>query len=68
MVIQTEYLVDLKGKKRSVVLPIRNYVKLMEYLEDMEDALDLKKAKKNAKDFIDFKQFINKLKKQGRIR
>lgn len=68
MVIQTEYLVDQKGKKRSVVLPIRNYVKLMEHLEDMEDALDLKKAKKNAKDFIDFEQFTSKLKEQGRIR
>lgn len=68
MVIQTEYLVDQKGKKRSVVLPIRNYVKLMEHLENMEDALDLKKAKKNAKDFIDFEQFTSKLKEQGRIR
>ena len=67
MVIQTEYLIDQKGKKKSVVLPIRNYVKLLEYLEDMEDALDIKKAKKNAKDFVDFEQFISKLKKQGRI-
>jgi hypothetical protein len=44
MVIQTEYLIDQKGKKKSVVLPIRNYVKLLEHLEDMEDALDLKKG------------------------
>jgi len=67
MVIQTEYLVDQKGKKRSVVLPIRNYLKLIDYLEDMEDALELKKAKKNARDFVDFEQFVSKLKKQGRI-
>ncbi len=67
MVIQTEYLIDQKGKKKSVVLPIRNYVKLLEHLEDMEDALDLKKAKKDAKDFIDFGKFTAKLKKQGRI-
>ncbi len=67
MVIQTEYLIDQKGKKKSVVLPIRNYVKLLEHLEDMEDALDLKKAKKDAKGFIDFGKFTVKLKKQGRI-
>ena len=67
MVIRTEYLIDQKGKRKSVVLPIRNYVKLLEYLEDMEDALDIKKAKKNAKDFVDFEQFVSKLKKQGRI-
>ena len=67
MTIQAEYLIDEKGTKKSVVLSIRDYIKLWEYLEDLEDALDLKKAKESAKGFIDFEQLISRLKKQGRI-
>ena len=54
MTIHREYLIDKKGEKRSVVLPIEDYLKLWEYLEDLEDALDLKKAKDTAKGFVDF--------------
>jgi|GEM_PF-1144443 len=67
MTIQAEYLVDEKGCKRSVVLSIRDYFKLLEYLEDLEDAVDLKKAKESAKRFIDFEHLASRLKKQGRI-
>lgn len=67
MTIQTEYLVDEKGQKKSVVLSIRDYLRLWEYLEDMEDAMDLKKAKESAKGFIDFETLTRKLKRQRRI-
>lgn len=68
MVIQTEYLIDERGKRKSVVLSLRDYFKLMEYLENLEDSLDLKKAKESAKGFVDFSRFKAQLKKQGRIR
>jgi hypothetical protein len=64
MTIQAEYLIDEKGQKKSVVLSIQDYFRLMEYLEDLEDSLDLKKAKASAKKFIDFDQFLVHLKKQ----
>lgn len=67
MTIQAEYLIDEKGTKKSVVLSIRDYIRLWEYLEDLEDALDLKKAKESAKGFIDFEQLTGRLKRQGRI-
>ena len=67
MAIQTEYVVDGKGHKKSVVLPIKSYQKLLAYLEDLEDAVDLKKAKYSAKSFIDFDHFAKRLKSQGRI-
>ena len=67
MTIQAEYLVDEKGQKKSVVLSIRNYLRLWEYLEDLEDAVDLKKAKESAKGFIDFESFTRRLKRQRRI-
>lgn len=56
MTIQAEYLIDEKGQKKSVVLSIRDYLRLLEYLEDLEDAVDLKKAKESAKGFIDFER------------
>ena len=67
MTIQAEYLVDEKGQKKSVVLSIRDYLRLCEYLEEMEDAMDLKKAKASAKGFVDFATLTNKLKRQRRI-
>ncbi len=67
MTIQAEYLVDEKGQKKSVVLSIRDYLRLWEYLEDMEDAMDLKKAKESAKGFIDFATLTRRLKRQRRI-
>ena len=68
MTIQAEYLVDEKGEKKSVVLSIRDYLKLMEYMEDLEDAADLKTAKVNAKGFVSFERLAKQLKKQGSIR
>ena len=67
MTIQAEYLIDEKGTRKSVVLSIRDYIRLWEYLEDMEDALDLKKAKESTKGFIDFERLTSRLKKLGRI-
>lgn len=67
MVIQAEYLINEKGQKKSVVLSLRDYLKLLEYLENLEDAIDLKKAKESARGFIDFKLLRAKLKRQKRI-
>lgn len=63
MTFHTEYLIDAKGEKKSVVMPVRDFVKLMGYLEDLEDAVDLKKAKKSAKKFMDFDIFVKTLKR-----
>ncbi len=68
MTVQTEFVVDRKGHRKSVLMPVKIYQKLLEHIEDLEDALDLKKAKKSAKSFVDFDQFAKQLKAQGRIR
>lgn len=67
MNIPAKYLIDEKGEKKSVVVGIDDYLRLMEYLENLEDSLDLKNAQKNAKKFIDFKEFKTKLKKAKKI-
>ncbi|MDD5530415.1 MAG: hypothetical protein PHX21_10385 [bacterium] len=63
MTIQAEYVIDKKGQKKSVVLPIKNYLKLVEYLEDLEDALDLKRAKDSVKGFIDIECLEKQIKR-----
>lgn len=67
MTIKTEYVIDEKGHKKSIVLSIEDYIKLWEHLEDLEDALELKKSKETAKEFIDFDTLARRLRKQGRI-
>jgi len=46
--LSTNYITDDKGKKISVVLPIKQYEHLLEELEELEDirAYDKAKAKK----------------------
>ncbi len=68
MTIQTEYLVDEKGHKKSVVLSFRDYLRLVDYMEDLEDAVDLKKTRQSATKFIDFDTLRNMYKKQGRLK
>jgi len=62
MVVKAEYLIDKKGKKKSVVLPLQNYMKIMEYMETLEDSLELKKAKAQDCSFKDFSEISNRLK------
>ena len=51
-----------------MVLSIRDYLKLWEYLEDLEDAVDLKEAKESAGEFVDFELLKHRLKKERRLR
>ncbi|MFA5097193.1 MAG: hypothetical protein WC490_01035 [Candidatus Margulisiibacteriota bacterium] len=68
MNINPEYLVDKKGKKKSVVFSLRDYERLMEYLENMEDSMDLKRAKRSAKSFKSLSEIASHFKRAGRLR
>ena len=68
MTVQAEYLINEKGQRKSVVLPIKTYEKLLSYLEDLEDAVDLKISKKTAKSFTSLDQLESRFKSQGRIK
>jgi hypothetical protein len=35
--MKTQYITDTKGRKLSVILPIRDYNEIMEKLEELED-------------------------------
>lgn len=42
------YIIDSKGKKIAVVLPVRDYQKILEELEELEDIRLYDQAKKSA--------------------
>lgn len=44
--MQTQYITDSKGKKIAVILPVKQYEKMLEELEAREDIVLYDKAKK----------------------
>jgi hypothetical protein len=44
--METQFLMDAKGNKTAVLMPIKKYNKLMEYLDDLEDVRLYDQSKK----------------------
>ncbi|HUK57451.1 MAG TPA: hypothetical protein VLY20_12430 [Nitrospiria bacterium] len=59
--LKPQFITDEKGRKTSVVIDLRDYKNLMEYLEDLEDANDLLKAEREAAGFIPYERIRKKL-------
>ena len=47
--LNEKYVTDRTGQRTDVVLSRRDYVRLMEYLEDLEDRLEIRRRKRGAK-------------------
>ena len=56
-VVKTKYLIDEKGRKTAVVINLKDYKNLLEFIEDLEDANDLLKAEKKAIRFTPYENF-----------
>ena len=56
-----QFITDEKGKKLAVVLPIKDYYKLMEELEDLEDIKEFEKAMSRKQEYIPFEQAIEEI-------
>lgn len=54
MSIDEQILVDTKGNPVAVQIPISQYKKMLEIMEEMEDIKAYKKAKKNKSEWIPF--------------
>ncbi|MBI4063684.1 MAG: hypothetical protein HY401_05210 [Elusimicrobia bacterium] len=67
MTLHTEILTNSIGQPKAVLLPLKEYTKLLEMLEDLEDALAIKKAKASAKTFVAHEELIKRLKKKRLI-
>ncbi len=57
---QEQFVVDAKGKKTGVILPLRRYQKLMEDLHDLAVV-----AERRAEEPITFEEMKRRLKKDG---
>ncbi len=59
------YIVDESGRRTQVVLPVRDYKRLLAAWEDAVDARDFAAAKRSAKRFISADELL-KTTKRGR--
>ncbi len=56
--LKPQFITDEKGKKTSVIIHLKDYKNLIEYLEDAHDLL---KAEREAVDFIPYDMFQRKM-------
>lgn len=59
--MKTQYITDTKGKKMSVILPIREYEKIIEALEELEDIKAYDRAKSRKSEPIPFDQAVEEI-------
>lgn len=64
---ETDVFVDPKNGRKSVVITLTEYKKLLKKIEDLEDALSLDEAQRTATEFVDYAEFRKELKKTGRL-
>jgi PHD/YefM family antitoxin component YafN of YafNO toxin-antitoxin module len=64
---KTKYLVDEKGRKRAVLLDIKEYQRFLQRLEELEDALSLDEAVRTAQSFRGYNEIRAELKREGRL-
>ena len=52
--LNPQFVVNSKGQKKSVLLSVTEYNRLMQRLDDLDDALELDDAVRGAKGFRDY--------------
>ena len=64
---ETKYVVDGKGRKKAVLLNMKEYSRLLARLEELEDTLDLDEAIRRGPEFRDYREVREELHKEGRL-
>lgn len=59
--MRTQFITDNKGRKVSVILPIRDYNKMIEELEELEDIKAYDEAKSSGEESILFEQAFKEI-------
>ena len=63
--VKEQYVVNKKGEGIAVMIDLKNYQKLLKYIENIEDALELKKAVKEEKEKgITLKKFTQRMEQE----
>ena len=63
----TRYLVDERGRRRAILLDMKEYSSLLRRLEELEDTLALDEAVRTASGFRDYRDVRNELQHEGRV-
>ena len=58
--MKTEYIVDEKGRKKKVILEYKDYMKLLDMIEDYEDSREIRKTMKESE--IPLSEYKRKMK------
>lgn len=64
--MKTQFITDDHGKKLAVILPIKDYNKMVDDLEELEDIKLYDAAKKGKQEFIDAEQAFREIEKARR--
>lgn len=62
--MKTQFITDNHGKKLAVILPINEYNKMVEDLEELEDIKLYDAAKKGKQEFIDAEEAFKEIEKK----
>ncbi len=66
--VKEQYVIDKTGKEIAVMINLRDYRKLLDYVKNIEDALELKKAVKEEKERgVTLKKFATRMKQEGKL-
>lgn len=67
--MKTQFVTDDHGKKIAVILPIKEYNKMVDDLEELEDIKLYDAAKKGKQAFLDAEEAFNEIeKKRGQVK
>ena len=59
--MRTQFITDVDGRKVSVVLPVRDYEKMMEELEELADIKAYDRAKARKSEPVPFEQAVKEI-------
>lgn len=67
--MRTQYITDTTGKKVSVILPIKDYEKIMDELEELEDIKAYDRVKARKSEPVPFEQAVKEIEllRNGRV-
>ena len=65
--IKPEFIIDDVGTRKAVIINWERFGELMKYVEELEDALELKKAIEEGGEFVELKDFLARMKAEGKI-
>lgn len=65
--MKPQFVTDDQGKKLAVILPIEEYDKLMEELEELEDIKRFDASQKSEREFVDAEQAFEEIESERNI-